>query len=330
MKNLSLFILSIFFLSMSLQVNKHRLYIIGDSTACIYSSSLYPRTGWAQVLQNYFLDDSILVIDKAQSGRSSKSFFDEGLWAPIKNDLRQGDYVLIQFGHNDEKTSDPVRGTLPGTTFKQYLSRYIDDAIAKGAVPVLATPIERNSWNGNFIKSTHVTANGDYPQAIRELAETKNVGLIDATSLTKAFFEEIGRDSATQLFMNLAAGEWPNYPGGNSDNTHLCEEGAKAVSELIVNEIAVREMQPLSTWIIGNVTALNRNGDSFSIRNDVPGNQRTGMLNQRIKKAAFICDLQGKKVTFSGISGYTLGNGIKITYDKTGGIETARRMIEVR
>jgi lysophospholipase L1-like esterase len=243
--------LALFFLSATLLPVKPRLYIVGDSTACIYASSLYPRTGWAQVVQRNFITDSVLVCDSALSGRSSKSFYDEGHWTPVKNALRKGDYVIIQFGHNDEKTDDAQRGTLPATTFKQYLSIYVDDAIAKGAIPILATPIERNSWSSaTVLKSTHITADGDYPQEIRDLAVAKKVTCIDATKLTKTFLEAIGRDSATRLYMNLAAGEWPNYPNGNTDNTHLQERGAKVIAQLIVDAIARQEVQPLSQWII--------------------------------------------------------------------------------
>jgi lysophospholipase L1-like esterase len=255
MNKIIILCLPVFLMAAIHMTAKPKLYIIGDSTACIYPSSQYPRTGWAQVLQNYFNSDSVQVADSALSGRSSKSFYDEGHWTPIKNTLRKGDCVVIQFGHNDEKTDDAARGTIPATSFKQYLSIYIDDAIAKGATPILATPIERNSWSGAAIKSTHVTADGDYPQAIRDLAGAKKIGLIDATKLTKAFLEKIGKDSATQLFLNLEAGKWPNYPDGNTDNTHLRETGAKTVAQLIVGDIARQGIQPLSRWLVPGTTA---------------------------------------------------------------------------
>jgi lysophospholipase L1-like esterase len=257
MKKKFIALLPLFLIAATLVTTKPRLYVIGDSTASIYAASLYPRTGWAQILQSFFIADSVIVADSALSGRSSKSFYDEGHWTPVKNALRKGDYVIIQFGHNDEKTDDAARGTLPGTTFKQYLSIYIDDAIAKGAIPLLATPMMRNSWaNNTTVSNSHITADGDYPQAMRDLAASKNIALIDATALTKAFFEKIGKDSTTKLFLNLAAGEWPNYPSGNTDNTHLQERGAKAVAQLIVNDIARQKISPLHAWTKGGTTAL--------------------------------------------------------------------------
>ena len=113
----------------------------------MYASDLYPRTGWAQPLQDYFAPACATIQDKALSGRSSKSFYEEGAWTPIRAALRAGDMVLIQFGHNDEKTDDPERYTEPFTTFEQFLSIYIDETIAKGATPILLTPINRNNWS---------------------------------------------------------------------------------------------------------------------------------------------------------------------------------------
>jgi lysophospholipase L1-like esterase len=216
------------------------VYIIGDSTASIYDSDLYPRMGWAQPLQDFFAPACATISDKALSGRSSKSFWDEGAWTPIKNALRAGDYVLIQFGHNDEKTDDAARGTDPFTSFKDYLSKYLDDTQAKGATPILLTPIQRNNWSGTTVKDTH----GDYPVAMRQLAESRKVALVDATALTKSYFERIGQAATTKLFMVLAAGEFPNYPDGNTDNTHLQEKGARIVAQMILADLSRQNLAP--------------------------------------------------------------------------------------
>ena len=195
------------------------VYVIGDSTASVYASNLYPRMGWAQPLQDYFAPACVTVQDKALSGRSSKSFYDEGDWTPIRNALRKGDYVLIQFGHNDEKSDQPTLYTDPFTTYEQYLSHYIDDTQAKGATPILITSINRNDWSGTTLQDTH----GNYPVAMRQLAQAREISLVDATALTKTYFERIGQTATTLLFMDLAAGQFPNYPSGNTDNTHLQE-----------------------------------------------------------------------------------------------------------
>jgi len=113
------------------------IWVIGDSTASVYAANLYPRMGWAQPLQDLFAPGCATVADRAISGRSSKSFFDEGAWAPVRDALKSGDFVLIQFGHNDEKSEDPLRFTDPFTTFQQYLSTYINDSLAHGGRPYM-------------------------------------------------------------------------------------------------------------------------------------------------------------------------------------------------
>jgi lysophospholipase L1-like esterase len=210
------------------------IWVVGDSTASVYASDVYPRMGWAQPMQDYIAPACASARDMARSGRSSKSFFDEGLWTPVRDGLKIGDFVLIQFGHNDEKDDDPTRFTEPFTTFEQFLSTYVDDTLAKGATPVLLTPIHRNEWSGLQIRDTH----GNYSVAVRQLAEARQVALIDASALTQTLFEALGPAATTALFMDLPAGEFPNYPDGNSDQTHLREAGARAVLELILADSA--------------------------------------------------------------------------------------------
>jgi lysophospholipase L1-like esterase len=216
------------------------LYVIGDSTASVYEKSLYPRTGWAQVLGSYFAPGCAAVSDKALSGRSSNSFYDEGAWTPIRDALQPGDYVFIQFGHNDEKSDDAARYTQPATTYRQYLTKYVDETIAKGATPVLLTSIQRNKWSGGKLADTH----GDYPAAVRMLAMQRMLGLIDMTALTTEYFERIGQTMTTALFMNLAPGESPNYPSGNQDDTHLQERGAKLVCQLAMANLYAQGIAP--------------------------------------------------------------------------------------
>ncbi len=212
------------------------LYIIGDSTASDYSSSLYPRTGWGTTLDRHLNSDSVQVDNRALSGRSSKSFYEEsGAWNKVIADLKAGDFLIIQFGHNDEKSNDLTRYTIPYSTYQEYLKKYIDEARAKGAFPILATSINRNSWTGTSIKDTH----GDYPPAMRALAIEENVPLVDAFALTKTLFESLGQNYTTnEIFLNLAPGAFSNYPNGNSDNTHLQENGADTVSALVANTLS--------------------------------------------------------------------------------------------
>lgn len=217
--------------------SKVKLYVIGDSTASLYSTSFYPRNGWAQVLQAFFNPDSVEVVDKALSGRSSKSFYtDSQGWPSFSGSIAAGDYLFIQFGHNDQKT-DIERFTDPYTTYKKYLKKYIDEARAKGAIPVLLTSIHRNLWTDDHIKDTH----GHYPPAMRELAAEENVPLIDLTQKTESLFEAYGEDYVTnEFFMNLPDSLYKNYPDGNSDNSHLQVRGAYEVSKLVFRALTAQ------------------------------------------------------------------------------------------
>lgn len=227
-----------------------RVYVVGDSTASSYASNLSPRTGWAQTLQSFFTPACATIQNDALSGRSSKSFWDEGAFTPVRSALRKGDYLLVQFGHNDEKTDDKARGTSPFSTFQSYLSKYIDEALAKGATPILLTPIQRNKWSAGKLSDTH----GSYPEAVRQLAQKRSVALVDASALTKAYFERIGEAATNKLFMNLARGESPNYPSGNQDDTHLQERGARVVAQLVLADLA-RQKLPLGGLVKAVVKA---------------------------------------------------------------------------
>jgi lysophospholipase L1-like esterase len=210
-----------------------KLYVIGDSTASFYYSDKYPRMGWAQVFQELFDENKLVVENKAISGRSSKSFYDEKAWDFVYKKLKKGDFVFIQFGHNDEKKDDPERYTEPSSTFKQFLKIYIDNTREKGATPVLLTPIHRNSWKDGKINDTHK----EYITAIRELAKETNVPLIDVAEKTKNLFESLGKNKINEIFLILEKGKYKNYPNGVTDDTHLQENGAKEISKLIAEGI---------------------------------------------------------------------------------------------
>jgi lysophospholipase L1-like esterase len=216
------------------------VWVIGDSTASLYTADLFPRMGWAQPLPDFFAPACATIQDKALSGRSSKSFFDEGAWTPIRDALRAGDTVLIQFGHNDEKSDDPTLFTDPFTTYEQYLSIYIDDSKAKGATPILLTSINRNKWSAGLLSDTH----GNYPVAVRQLAAARQVSLVDMTALTKSYFERIGQAATTLLFMDLAPGQFPNYPAGNVDDTHLQEVGARLIGQMTLADLSRQKLAP--------------------------------------------------------------------------------------
>lgn len=228
------------------QKNRITVYLAGDSTVSSYESTLAPRMGWGQVFGLYF-DEKIVVKNEASSGRSSKSFIDEGRLEAILDQIEQGDYLFIQFGHNDEKMEDPARYTEPFSTYKSYLKQYIDGARAKKAIPVLVTPVERRRFTEEGIaRDSH----GEYPAAMKELAHEENVPVIDLTAKSKALFQELGPEGTKEVFLWLDAGEHANYPQGAQDNTHFQEAGAGKIAGLVLEGIKELKLVPLRNHIL--------------------------------------------------------------------------------
>lgn len=192
------------------------LHVAGDSTAAEFPEG-DPRVGWAAVLASEL--SGVAVNDAARSGRSSKSFRDEGHWSRVLQRLDAGDLVLIQFGHNDEK-ADPARHTDAATSFRENLRRYVTETRASGGVPVLLTPIARRRFDGPRVQQTH----GDYPEATRVVARETGTPLVDMTARTTRLLERYGPDASARLF-------------APDDNTHLSPEGAHAVARLLVGEL---------------------------------------------------------------------------------------------
>lgn len=229
-----------------------RVFIIGDSTVADYTiyddymSKRYPITGWGQVFQSFMSRDSlikirtiikadsVLVIDSARGGRSTRTFFEEGRWSSVCQSLHSNDLVLIQFGHNDATKDKPERYvTVQG--YKEYLRLFVNQAREKGAIPILLTPVNRNyPWADGKLTNVH----GEYPDAVRQVAKELNVRLIDLTQLSCDFFTSKGQEYvASHFFMNLPAGAFEAYPNGQKDNTHFQPEGAVEVARLVFDAL---------------------------------------------------------------------------------------------
>ncbi|WP_051633755.1 rhamnogalacturonan acetylesterase [Bacillus sp. UNC41MFS5] len=213
--------------------NRITVYLAGDSTVSNYSSSLAPRAGWGQVINQYF-DDTVVVKNLASPGRSSKSFIDEGRLDSILKQIQKGDYLFIQFGHNDEKINDPNRYTEPYSTYKSYLKQYINGARAKGAIPVLVTPVERRSFTDEG-RARH--SHGKYPMAMMELGIEEHVSVVDLTAKSNVLFQELGPERSKGIVLWLKPGANKNYPNGVQDNTHFQITGAKEIARLVVEGI---------------------------------------------------------------------------------------------
>lgn len=207
------------------------IYLIGDSTVANWSSGYFPKEGWGQVLPYYFDSTKVTVSNKAVSGTSSKSFYDND-WAAVKALLKAGDYVFIQFGINDS-ASDTARHTDPETTFKTYLTSFCNETAAKGAYPVLVSTLNRCSWNSDGV--TIYPAYHQYPIATRELAASINVPLIDLDKMCTARLQALGMNYSTNiLYMTFPAGLWSNYTNGSADTVHLQLAGATEMARLVV------------------------------------------------------------------------------------------------
>jgi len=206
------------------------VWTIGDSTMANKKAEVAPETGWCQVFHE-FVTENVEVRNRAVNGRSTKSFINEGRWISILDSLKAGDYVFIQFGHNDEKFQDSTRFTDPFTSYKKNLERFVREAREKGATPILFTSIVRRKFENGLLKDTH----GDYPVATRLVASQMNVPLIDLQLLTAGAVTAIGEEPSKQIYM------WtqPNakFPEGRKDDTHLSIEGAHLVAKLAVQQL---------------------------------------------------------------------------------------------
>lgn len=209
------------------------IYTIGDSTMANKPAGVYPETGWAQVLSNFF-DTSVEVRNRAINGRSTKSFISQGRWKAVTDSLKPGDYVLIQFGHNDQKEMDSSRYTNPYTAYRANLVRFIAETREKGAIPVLLTPIVRRNFNEY---GTLVDTHGVYPEVMRSVARDMQVALIDLQLLTEEMVIREGIENSKTLYLHVKPGD-KNYRDGKEDNTHLSEKGAKIVAAMVATQLS--------------------------------------------------------------------------------------------
>lgn len=221
-------VLPLFFVMMPA---KHStVYIIGDSTAANKEHKVFPETGWGMELGRLFTSN-LKVDNRAMNGRSTQSFINEKRWASVLTTLKAKDYVLIQFGHNDEKIDKPGIGTSLAQ-YKLNLIRYVQDTQAKKAYPILLTPIVRRNFKDGILIDTH----SGYPDVVRKLADSLQIPLIDMQVKTEKLLTGLGEQASVKLFNHVDAGH-VNYPEGKKDNTHLSPDGAKAVAALVAEGI---------------------------------------------------------------------------------------------
>lgn len=278
------------------------IFMIGDSTMANKPlDGDNPERGWGQMLPGFFTED-IRVDNHARNGRSSKSFIDEGLWEQVRTQIRKGDYVFIQFGHNDEKPK-PDRHTDPGTTFDANLHRFVEETRAKGGIPVLFNSIVRRNFfhNPNAVTDDDlrrekvegtalegdslIDTHGAYLESPRRVAAELDVPFVDLNRLTHDLVQGMGREASKSLFCWVPANTYAACPKGRQDNTHLNIYGARRVARLAVNALA-EAVPALKPYIrdYDFVVAKDGSGDFLTVQdaiNAVPDfrkNKRTTIL----------------------------------------------------
>ena len=258
MKKILLAVLTWLVFTAAMQQKVTTIFIIGDSTAAENDLSKgSPERGWGMALQCFFDEAFIRVDNHAVNGRSSKSFLDEGRWQKVLDKIKPGDYVIIQFGHNDEKPN-PARHTEPGSTFDANLAKFVTETRQMGGIPIVMNPVVRRNFavkavkndddealrnttfkdgakikEGDMLKDTH----GLYAVAPRQVADSLHAYFIDATKITHDLEQGLGVEGSKKLHMWYQPGEHPAVPDGKQDNTHYNIYGAHQVAKLFADAL---------------------------------------------------------------------------------------------
>ena len=256
------------------------IYLVGDSTMADKPKLAHPERGWGQLFRELVLPPAT-ADNHAQNGRSTKSFIDEGRWDAITAKLQPDDWVIIQFGHNDQKADKPDRHAPAQGAYRDNLLRFIRETRERGAHPVLATSVARRKWNdaGTALVPTH----GDYPAVVRALAAEQNVPLLDLEPLTTALEESFGPEDSKRLHLWFPAGSLPGVEKELKDDTHYSALGARRVADLAAAEIK-RLGLPLARFIATpDVTvAADGTGDFTSLQEAISkAPMRTGAASPR-------------------------------------------------
>ncbi|MGD9994824.1 MAG: rhamnogalacturonan acetylesterase [Salinivirgaceae bacterium] len=237
-KTPAFFLLFLFFLMGCQQNEKPTLYLIGDSTMANKEKLYLPERGWGQALPTYFTDE-LLIENHAKNGRSTRSFIYQGRWDSVYKQLQPGDFVLIQFGHNDGSIQKTERYATP-VEYQYNLNKFIDETRAKKAIPVLCTPIVRRKFDeeGKYMES-----HGEYPDLVRQVAKQANVPLLEMHLKSRDLLEKLGAEDSKSLYLHILPQTNDSLPDGLTDNTHFSDSGAHSMAKIAVDEI--KEKVPL-------------------------------------------------------------------------------------
>lgn len=304
------------FLSAFRADNVITIFTIGDSTMAnkdIKGGKL--ERGWGMMLRHCFSDD-VRVDNHAQNGRSSKSFIDEGRWDKVLGLIKPGDYVFIQFGHNDEKP-DEKRHTVPGSTFDDNLRKFVRETRERGGIPVLFNSVVRRNFSGSKTAVTDddlrtnssaglkegevlIDTHGDYIVAPLNVAREMNVPFVDANRITHDLEQSLGVEGSKKLHMWYLPGETPSQPEGRQDNTHYNIYGASVVARLLADE-ASRQVPALKKYVrhYDAIVAADGSGQYFDLQKAVdnaPKGKSTIYVDKESWKTPVVP--KGKKIKF--------------------------------
>ena len=211
--------------------NEVTIFLIGDSTMSDKPNPIEnPECGWGQMLPQFF-NEKVTIKNYAFNGRSTKSFIDEGRWSMVASEIKKGDYVFIQFGHNDQKYKDSLRYTNPLTAYRKNLIKFVNDTRNKGGIPVLFSSVVRRNFNEfGVLIDTH----GIYPLIMRQVAIELNVPFIDLQLKSEDLVISVGQEKSKELYLWIEHGQNTLYPEGKHDNTHFSVKGATEISKLAI------------------------------------------------------------------------------------------------
>ncbi len=241
----TLFLLSSAAMIAAQQQQPTTIFLAGDSTMAPKAADKRPETGWGEMLESKFKPGTVKVDNRAMNGRSTTSFIAEGRWKALIDSVQKGDFVYIQFGHNDQKKDKASVYAAPDA-YRTNLAGFVKDVRAKRATPILMTSIARRRFEAGRVVQTH----GEYPELVKSVAKELNVVLIDMERKTDAMLVKYGEEGSRRLFLHLKPGEHVNYPKGVEDNTHLSPYGADIIAGLALDGIRESLLLDLAKLII--------------------------------------------------------------------------------
>ena len=233
----------IFMAGDSTMADKTLTRTVTDSTTGTKTTYPYLERGWGQLLPE-LLNEKAIVKNYARNGRSTRTFVEEGLWTDLISNTQKGDFVIIQFGHNDgvitkKNYTNPAQ-------FRLNFVAFVNEVKAKGATPILCTPVARRKFDEKgILEPTH----GEYPEIIKAVAKQENVTMIDMEKLTSIMLQDAGVEPSNKFFHKFAPGESPFFPKGLDDNTHFNELGARKAAELFLGEIKSQKLKSFAKLI---------------------------------------------------------------------------------